>query len=132
MKKIMFCVLMIIAATCIFAQSYVVDEVTGRVEKETGSGKWELIKAGDKLSADTIIKTGMGSTLKVKLDDKVLTVPPVKNGKLGELAGSSNAVQIQSRVSQTDTAEVSRSSASAVTASARASNAAADLEVAEE
>ena len=133
MKKILVFVLVsMIAAVGIFAQSYTVDEVSGSVTIDTGGGKLEQIKVGDKLTADTIIRTGIGASLKVKLDELTLIVGSAKNGRLGDLAGSSTGIQIQGRVSQTEDGEGGRTSGRTVTATARAADAAADLEVAEE
>jgi len=131
-KTVIFILILMMAAMGIFAQSYIVDEVSGSVTIDTGGGKLEQIKVGDKLTADTIIRTGIGASLKVKLDELTLIVGSAKNGRLGDLAGSSTGIQIQGRVSQTDTTVLNRTSSSAVTASARGSDEAADLEVAEE
>ena len=130
-KTVMIALFALMTAAAVFAQ-YTVEEVSGRVERDAGKGKWEAVKTGDSLKADTIIKTAVGANLKVKFNGKVLTVGPMKTGKIEDLAGSSSTIQIQGKVVQTDTSTVNRNSGNASTASARASDAAAEIEVAEE
>ena len=133
MKKMIFTALVLMVMTAAaYAQSYTVQEVTGRVEQDLGGGKWEAVKAGDSLKAETIIRTGIGARLTVKTGDQILRVEPSKTGKLADLAGSGAVIQIQGKVAQTDTSAVSRDTARVSTASARASTAAAEIEVAEE
>ena len=132
MKKIVLVVVIaLVTAGAAFAQSYTVQEVGGRVEREIGGGKWEAVKAGDSLRAETVIRTFMGASLKVKSGEQVLAVGAMKTGKLGELAGSAGVVQITGKVSQTDTGVASRSTGRVSTASARASEAAAGNEIEE-
>jgi len=131
MKKIVFALLITLAVTmAVSAQDYLVQEVTGRVERDTGGGKWEPIKAGETLKAETIVRTVVGASLTVKSGDQLLAVGPMKNGKLADLAGG-GVIQIQGRVSQTDTSAVNRNTGRIGTASARASSAAAEIEVEE-
>lgn len=131
MKKLVFVMLIALAVTMtISAQDYIVQEVTGRVERDAGGGKWEPIKAGETLKADTIVRTVVGASLTVKSGEHFLAVGPMKNGKLADLAGS-GVIQIQGRVSQTDTAAVNRNTGRIGTASARASSAASEIEVEE-
>ena len=131
MKKIvfMFVIILAIAAT-VSAQNYTVQEVTGRVEKETG-GKWAAVKAGETIRGDEVIRTVIGASLTVKSGEKVSVVGPMKNGKLSDLASGSSAIQIQGKVSQTDTEALSRNTGRVSTASARASEAAGEIEIAE-
>jgi len=133
MKKLLLIALCVMAVTvAAFAQNYTAQEITGRVDRDAGGGKWELIQAGDTIKAGTIIRTGIGAKLEVKFGEEILAVGPAKTGKIEELAGSSTATQLQGKVSQTDTSAVTRTSTNASTASARASDAAAGIEVAEE
>ena len=132
-----FVITMVIAlavAAAVFAQSaqsYTVQEVTGRVERDVGNGKWEAVKAGETLRADTVIRTVIGASLIVKDGEKVLTVGPMKNGKLADIASGTAAIQIQGKVSQTDTGSTSRTNSRLSTASARASDAAGEIEIEE-
>lgn len=128
MKRIVFVMLIALAVTAaVSAQDYIVQEVIGRVERNTGGNNWTAINVGDTLKADTVVKTVIGANLTVKKGDDVLVVGPMKNGKLGEVASASSGIQIQGRVSQTDTSATSRSTGRLSTASARASEAT-DLE----
>ena len=132
MKKVVLAVLIALAVTmAISAQSYVVQEVTGRVEREAAGGTWETIKVGDTLKADAVVRTVIGARLKVKAGDEILVVGPTKNGKLIDLVGSASVIQVSGKVAETDTSAVSRRTARSSTASARASSAAADIEVEE-
>jgi len=133
MKKIVLLMIMVCAMTvCVFAQNYTVQNVTGRVQQEKGSSNVD-IKAGDTLSADTIIHTGVGASLVLKdKDNKTFTVAAARNGKVSELATASSGVRINGNVTKTDTGSVNRVTAQASTASARASEAAADTDIAAE
>jgi len=130
MKKIVLLMIMTFAMTvCVFAQSYTVQEVTGRVQQEKGNSNVD-VKVGDTLSADTVIHTGIGASLVLKdKDNKTFTVAAARNGKVSELATASSGVRIRGNVTKTDTGAVSRTTAQASTASARASEAAADVDI---
>ena len=132
MKRIVLAVLIVFAVTmAVSAQSYIVQEVTGRVERDAGGGKWELISVGETLKGDMTIRTVIGANLTVKTGEEILAVGPMKNGKLVDLVGSASVIQIQGKVAETDTSAVSRRTARVSTASARASSAAAEIDVEE-
>jgi hypothetical protein len=132
MKKTLV-ILIVFMATggAVFAQSFTVQNVSGRVEQETG-GSWTAVKAGDTLSADSVIRTGIGARLTLASEGRTFSVGAVQTGKLASLAGNSGAIRIDGRVAQTDTAAVSRSTGRVSTASARASDAAAEEDIAAE
>jgi phage gp45-like len=132
MKKVVFlAVLMFVMAVCAFAQSYTVQSVTGRVQQDKSGNRVE-VKAGETLSGDTVIYTGIGASIVVKEGDKTYTIKAARNGKVSELATSSSSVQINGNVATTNTDAVSRTTTKASTASARASDAAADADIAAE
>jgi hypothetical protein len=132
MKKIVFLFVLLCAmAVCVFAQSYTVQSVTGRVQQDKGGSRVE-IKVGDTLSGDTVIYTGIGASIVLKEGDKTFTIKAARNGKVSELASSSSSVSISGNVAKTDTGAVTRTTAQASTASARASDAAADTDIAAE
>jgi len=132
MKKILiFAVLMAALTVCAFAQSYTVQSVTGRVQQEKGGNRID-IKAGDTLTAETIIHTGVGASLVLKEGDKTFTVTAARKGKVAELAAASSGVRISGNVAKTDTGAVNRTTAQTSTASARASDAAGDGDIAAE
>ncbi|MDR3020068.1 MAG: hypothetical protein LBU66_04100 [Treponema sp.] len=131
MKKIIMILVIALAVTmAVSAQNYTVQEISGRVEREAGSGKWEAVQVGETLNADTVIRTVIGSNLTLKSGDDVLVVGPMKNGKLSEVAGSGSVIQV-GRVSSTNTSAANREVGRVSTASARASDAASDAELAE-
>ena len=132
MKRIGFLVLIALAVvTAAFAQNYTVQEVTGRVEREAGAQRVAL-KAGDTLAADTVIHTGVGSSLVLKSGDRSFTDQAVRSGKVSELTSAGSGVRISGNVTRVDTGQVNRTTAQVSTASARASDAAADEDIAAE
>ncbi|MDR1410681.1 MAG: hypothetical protein LBI91_00585 [Spirochaetaceae bacterium] len=126
MKKIVL-VLTALLAVCgaAFAQSFTVQSVSGRVEREADGG-WKTVQAGDALNGETVIRTGIGARLAVVSGGKTFSVGAVQNGRLAALAGNSGGIRIDGRVARTDTGEVSRTTGRVSTASARASDAAAE------
>jgi len=130
-KMVILFAMMCVMTVCVFAQSYTVQEVKGRVQQEKSGNRVE-IKVGDTLSADTIIHTGVGASVTLKEGDKSYTVTAGRSGKVSELATTASTVRINGNVSKTDTGAVNRSTAQASTASARASEAAQEADIAAE
>jgi hypothetical protein len=132
MKRIVILfALLCVVAVCVFAQNYTVQSVTGRVQQEKGGSRVDL-KVGDTVTADTVIHTGVGASLVLKDGDKTMNVGAAQNGKVSAVASAAPAVQIKGSVSKTDTGAVSRTTAQASTASARASEAAQGEDIAAE
>jgi len=132
MKKVAILFVMTCVLTvCVFAQSYTVQNVTGRVQQEKG-GKLADVKTGDTLSADTVIHTGVGASLVLKEGDKTFTVQAARDGKVAELTAAASGIRIGGNVVKTDTSVASRTTAQASTASARASDAAREADIAAE
>jgi len=132
MKRIVILfALMCVMAVCVFAQSYTVQSVTGRVQQEKGGSRVDL-KVGDTITADTVIHTGIGASMVLKTGDKTLNVTAAKSGKVSEVASAPSSVQIKGSVAKTDTDAVNRTTAQASTASARASEAAQGEDIAAE
>ena len=132
MKRITLLVIaMCVMAVSAFAQSYTVQEVKGRVQKESGGSRVD-VKAGEALTAETVIHTGVGASLVLKEGEKSFTVPGAKSGKVGELATTTAMVRIGGNVATTDTGAVTRTAGQTSTASARASEAAEDEDIAAE
>ena len=136
MKKILFLtvVLGLVFSSMVFAADYVVVSVTGVVQREVSPEKWETIKAGDVLTAATMVNTGMNSSLVLKMDDKTVTVKAMQKGMVERLyaAENSGGVRISGRVSENSTVISSRGTANISTASTRASEAAGDTQWEEE
>ena len=132
MKKVLILLALMCAVTvCVFAQSYTVQSVTGRAQQEKGGIRVEL-KAGDVITANTVIHTGIGASLVLKEGVKTFTVPAASSGKAAELAAAASGIRISGNVTKTDTSAVSRTSAQTSTASVRASDAAEEPDIAAE
>ena len=124
MKRIMFfAIILCVAAGFAFGQSYTVQSVTGRVEKDSG-GQRVAVKTGDSLDAAAVIYTGIGASLVLAQGEKTYTVPAARNGKVTDLAAASSGVRIGGNVARVETGAVNRTTAQIGTASARASDAA--------
>ena len=131
MKKIVFFGFLICAITvCVFAQNYTVQSVSGRVQRESGSSRVD-VKAGDTLTAQTVIITGAGASLVLKEGTRTFTVPAAKNGTVAELVTAAG-IRIGGNIVRTDTEAVTRTTGQTSTASARASEAAQDEDIAAE
>jgi hypothetical protein len=115
----------------VFAQSFTVQNVSGRVERET-AGKWETVKAGDIVTEETVVRTGIAAALTLASDGQTFSVGAVQTGKVAALIENTVGIRIDGRVVQTDTGAVNRTTGRVSTASARASNAAAEEDIAAE
>jgi hypothetical protein len=132
MKKIFFFAILACAvAAFTYAQSYTVQSVSGRVQQEA-SGVRVDVKAGDSLSADTIVHTGIGASLVLTDGGKTLTVQAAKSGTVAELSATASGVRISGNVSLVNTGAVVRTTGQVSTASARASDAAQGEDIAAE
>jgi hypothetical protein len=134
MKKIIFLLVLacMITAFSFAAERFIVQDVTGRVERDS-SGQRVAVKAGETLDGDTVIYTGVGASLVLKdADGKTITVPAARNGKVADLSKAAAGVRIGGNVARTDTAAVSRTTAQTGTASARASDQASGDDIAAE
>ena len=122
-RGVLVLVILLAAAGTVFAQSYTVQTVTGTVSREAGNST-VAVKAGDILSPDTVISTTTGSSLVVKDGDRTVRVLGSRKGKLSDLISA--GLRISDNVGQVDTSAVSRTTGHVITASSRASDAAAD------
>ena len=129
-KKFFIISVMVLLAVSVFADSYTVQSVNGRVEQERGNTR-VLIKVGDVLSANTVIHTGIGSSVVLRDGDRTLTIPAVRAGKVSELVSTSN-VRVGGSVARANTGNVTRTTGQVATASARASDAAAADDIGDE
>jgi len=122
MKKIFLLLGIAIAVTgTVFAQNYTVQEVKGKVERESGNQR-VAVAAGETLAANTVIHTGLGASVVLKEGDNVVTISSRQSGRLSVLAASASGARIQGNVATIDTTEVNRVTGQASTASARASD----------
>ena len=133
MKKIVFLLMFIsLIAAFAFAENFTVQSLTGRVERESGKQRIAL-KVGDTLDGETRIFTSIGASVVLKDSaEKIVTVPAARNGKVADLAKAATGVRISGNVTRIDTSSTGRTTAQIGTASARASEAAGDLDMAAE
>jgi len=132
MKKLVLVLLIVfITAGYLFAQNYTVESVTGRVQRETISGRVN-VAAGEVLSSNTVINTGLGASLVLKSGDNTFTISAARNGTISELLSSASGVRVGANVVRVDTEAAVRTGGQASTASARASDAAEDDDISAE
>jgi hypothetical protein len=134
MKRIVFLLVIALAmAGSVFAQGgFTVQSVTGRVQREAGNNRVDVV-VGDVLSANTVVHTGIGASLVLREGARTFTVPAAQNGKMiSDLITAGSSVRISGNVTTVDTAAVSRTTGQVATASARASDVAADDDIAAE
>jgi len=131
----------LVCSAAIFAEAttpeYLVQSVTGKVEREVSAGKWEAVTMGMKLGPATVINTGLNSTLVLKIGDRVLTVKAMQKGSVEKLTGGTasakSGIKLGSKVAESDvTAGTEQGRSNISTASTRASEATEDLEWAED
>jgi hypothetical protein len=135
MKKflLLIVVLGLIGSSAVFALDYTVQSITGTVEREVSPGKWEAVKAGAVLSDAAVVNVGLNSSLVLKEADKTLTISAMQKGALKSLlqTGAASGIRIGGKVSESNTTISARGTANVSTASTRASDAAADIELEE-
>jgi hypothetical protein len=135
MKKLAFILIIgfVFSGVIFAADRYIVQSVTGKVEKEVSPGRWEAVSEGSGLSAATMLNTGLNSSMVVKDGDKVITIRAMQKGTLESLAAanSSSGVRIGGRISSSTTAVSARGTSNTSTASTRASEAVSAQEWAE-
>jgi type IV secretory pathway TrbL component len=134
MKKLVVVGLILAAGAVFGLESYTVQNVTRRVEQEIRSGTWEAVKAGDVLSGETILRTGIDASVTVTAEGQTSVIGAMKNGAVAVLAGDTKGtgVRIGGQVSRTDTGTADRNTGRISTASARAGDAAGELPTDEE
>jgi len=66
--------------------------VTGKVEAQDASGTWKAAKAGDPITAGTMLSTGFKSEATVKLGASILTVKPLTRMTLTQLVEKEDTV----------------------------------------
>ncbi len=118
------------------AKEYVVQTVTGKVEREVSPGNWEAVKAGMKLAPSAVIHTGLNSSLVVRQGDSVLTIKAMQKGPLDKLASGvaakGSGIKIGAKAKKSDAATDDGPERTNVsTASTRASDATQDIDWAE-
>lgn len=132
---------LLVCSMAVFAETapteYVVQSVTGKVEREVSAGKFEAVTAGLKLAPSTVINTGVNSTLVVKVGDRLVTIKAMQKGTVEKLvsgvAAGNSGIKMGAKAATTDiTAEDGQTRKNTATASTRASSATEDINWAEE
>jgi len=130
MKKALV-ILLLLVPMIMFAQTYTVLEISGIIMCEDAQ-----LRVGDILRHNSNIRMNIGSRMVVEYRDAhhggdIFTLNRPDYGSIQDLCYNSRmdrTVQIRGRVHHTDTSAVTRRTAQVGTASARASDAASDLE----
>jgi hypothetical protein len=136
MKKLIFVVLIfgLVSGLVCAADSFTVDSVRGKVEKEVSPGKWQAITPGSIVYANTVLNIGLNSRLVIKAGAKAVTIDAMGKNTVQNLvsaASGTGSIKIAGKVVNTQSGGVTQSTSNISTASTRASEAAADQEWAE-
>ena len=128
MKRIIFLALIAFAVTAVSAQSYIVQSVSGRIQMEAGGSRVD-VAVGDILTVETKLHVGIGASMVLKDGDRTFTISSAQNGiSVADLMASGSRVRIGGNVATVNTDAVERTTPQVSTASARASDAAEDLD----
>lgn len=139
MRKIIF-IVMCVSIFSLYAENKKVKivSVEGLVKYEVSEDTWEKVTKNTELKLSTKIKTGLNSSLVIKLsDDKVVKIKAMKKGTIDTLSSSKSAgmtgIKIGGTLTQSDVnADDVQERTNISTASTRASDAVEDLEWEEE
>ena len=132
MKKILILAVLLCVTVFAFANDFTVQSVNGNVVRESGSQRL-MIKAGDTLARNTVVHTGDGASLVLRdARGRDITVPASQNGTLQDLVRALSTTNLTGTVTRTDTSAVAATQGGAVGGTARASDAAAGNDIADE
>jgi hypothetical protein len=137
MKKLILAVLILgfISGLAFAADSFTVDSVRGRVEKEVSPGKWEAVTPGSTVFSNTVLNIGLNSRLVIKNGAKNITIDAMGKNTVQNLVSAASSgtggIKIAGKVVNTQAGTVTQSTSNISTASTRASEAAADADWAE-
>ena len=132
MKKLFALLLVLFTGTMLFAAtgSYVVKAVVGNVTYEAAPGKFEKVTVGQELSASTVLKTGLNSSVDIDFDGKPITIKAKQNGTVESLYVAANSTKgglKRSVVAKTEAEDTDGVREGTKTASSRASEAKEDF-----
>ena len=135
MKKIVFLVIFacMITTFAFSTENFTVQSVTGKVQRESGNQRVD-VKSDDVITGDTVIITGIAASVVLKdSTGKTFTVNAVQKGKAADLIKQAAGTRIGGKISKSNTDAAARTAGqSATTASARASDQAADDDISAE
>ncbi|ULQ59579.1 FecR domain-containing protein [Brucepastera parasyntrophica] len=99
MKKILFCLFIIVSFTVFVLPLAAVDgrviTTMGKVEIQGPNNTWSPLKEGDLVNPGSIISTGFKSEATIQLGASILTIKPLTRMTLTQLAESENAVDTE-------------------------------------
>ena len=132
MKKLFALFLVLFTGTMLFAAtgSYVVEAVVGNVTYEAAPGKFEKVTVGQELSASTVIKTGLNSSVDINFEGKKCTIKAKQNASVESLYVAANSAKgglVKSSIAKTDAVDTDGVREGTKTASSRASEAKEDF-----
>ena len=128
---------LIVMGGAVFAETFEVKSVSGRVTYETAPGKWAELKKNQKISDSTVINTSLNSRIVLVSEDKSeVTIKPMQKGQAAELVKSNKGEGNGLKKNPSATAarkeiagDVTENSKGTSTASSRASEAKEDFEI---
>ena len=128
MKKLFALLLVLFTGTMLFAatESYVVKAVVGNVTFEVKAGVFEKVAVGQELSASTVLKTGLNSSVDIDFEGKTITIKAKQNGTVESLyvaAAPSKGGLKRQQIAKTDAVDTDGVREGTKTASSRASEA---------
>ena len=132
MKKLFALLLVLFTGTMLFAATgtYVVEAVVGTVTYEAAPGKFEKVTVGMELSASTVIKTALNSSVDINFEGKKITIKDKQNGTVEALyvaAATSKGGLKMKTIAKTDAVDTEGVREGTKTASSRASEAKEDF-----
>ena len=132
MKKLFALLLVLFTGTMLFAatNSYVVKAFVGTVEYEVAPGKFAPVSIGQELSASTVLKTKLNSSVDIEFEGKVITIKAKQNGTVESLyvaAAPAKGGLKKQTIAKTDAVDTDGVREGTKTASSRASEAKEDF-----
>jgi len=129
MKKFLFISILILLTTFAYAQ-YTVTVIHGNVQKEVRPNQWQAVTLNEVLNGQTVLQVPVGSRITVRHNStgEVHVFPALSVGMIIDLIETAPRVRIGGNISTTNTDAIQRRGGQVQTASARASDAAADVE----
>jgi hypothetical protein len=112
------------------ADTYAVQDISGKVDKLGPSGQWVAVSVGDTLSPVTMVKVGLNAVLVVKAGDKVEIIRSARQGTLESFLGSGR-ISVGGNVINSNVSGSGSGTSNISTSAARAGDAAGDLDWAE-
>ena len=93
MKKFAILITMLLTGAFLFAETYEVKSVSGKVTYESAPGKWTSVKKGQKISESTVLNTSVNSKVVLVLEDKSeVTIKPMQKDTAAVLVKAHTSV----------------------------------------